>query len=67
MSVDVLGVYGRPWMAPRAGFEVSRKFLSALIVPPLDEQNTPSDTPSTASLQVLDALSPKHGLVVHAA
>ena len=38
-------------MAPRAGFEVERKFLSAHIVHPLDEQNTPSDTPSAASLQ----------------
>jgi hypothetical protein len=38
-------------MAPRAGFEVGRKFLSAQIVATLDDLDTPSDTPRVASLE----------------
>lgn len=40
-----MDVYGRLWMASRAGFEMVRKFLSALVVRASDEPNTPSDTP----------------------
>jgi hypothetical protein len=42
MSADV---YGRPWMAPRAGFEMSRKVLSAHALECLGELNTPVRTP----------------------
>jgi hypothetical protein len=38
-------------VAPRAGFEVERKFLSAHIDGALHELNTPSDTPRKASLE----------------
>ncbi len=41
-SVDV---DGRPWMAPRAGFELARKFLVALVMRGSNRRNTPSDTP----------------------
>ena len=47
-----------PWMAPRAGFEVDRKFLSARAVQASNKLNTPSDTPRTWSL---DASSGKDG------
>jgi len=45
-------------MAPRAGFEVDRKFLSARAVQASNKLNTPSDTPRTWSL---DASSGKDG------
>jgi hypothetical protein len=38
-------------MAPRAGFEVQRKFLSALVLRASDEPRTPSDTPHLAVLK----------------
>jgi hypothetical protein len=46
----LLDVYGRPRMAPRAGFEVERKSLSGGIVPLLDQQNTPGRTPLSSKL-----------------
>jgi hypothetical protein len=42
--------YGDLWMAPRAGFEVVRKVLSALFARTLHRPDTPTDTP------VMDAL-----------
>jgi hypothetical protein len=36
------------WMAPRAGFEVRRKLLSAVALQVLDRLDTPSDTPSSS-------------------
>jgi len=36
----------RLWMAPRAGFEVGRKFLSTHVARAVEEQSTPSDTPA---------------------
>lgn len=39
-------------MAPRAGFESERKFLSAHVVPRSEELDTPSDTPPLARLIV---------------
>ena len=44
-------VYGRPWMAPRAGFEVERNALSAHVVMYVDQLNTPSRTPLPSSLE----------------
>jgi hypothetical protein len=41
-SVDV---YRRPWMAPRAGFEVDHKFLSSQVARTSRELSTPCDTP----------------------
>ena len=41
----LLDVYGRPRMAPRAGFEVSRNLLNRQVLLACDELNTPSDTP----------------------
>jgi hypothetical protein len=38
-------VYGRPWMAPRAGFEVRSKPLNVHFVQRMDELNTPARTP----------------------
>ena len=46
-SVDV---YGRPWMAPRAGFEVTDKFLNSQAVPTSFELSTPNDTPRMCAL-----------------
>ena len=40
-----MDVHGRPGMAPRAGFEVGLKFLSALEPWESDDRDTPSDTP----------------------
>jgi hypothetical protein len=38
-------------MAPRAGFEVGRKLLSARVVQCVDEGNTPARTPRLTSLE----------------
>ena len=46
-----MDVPGSLWMAPRAGVEVGRKFLTALIARTLDELNTPKRTPRRVSLQ----------------
>ena len=45
-----MNVYGRLWMAPRAGFEIARKLLCALVLQVCDEASTPNDTPRIASL-----------------
>jgi hypothetical protein len=47
MSLDVYG----PWMAPRAGFEADRKFLSGVASEAQVTCDTPSDTPRIASLE----------------
>jgi len=44
-------VYGRPWMAPRAGFEVERKFLRAHVVIGVDQMNTPIRTSFLSNLE----------------
>jgi hypothetical protein len=44
-------VYGRVWMAPRAGFEVARKFLSAHAATCVVELNTPVRTPLCSNLR----------------
>ena len=46
----LMEVYGPLWMAPRAGFEVKRKVLSAHVDSASVELNTPSDTPRTTTL-----------------
>ena len=43
-----MNVYGRLWMAPRAGFQIDHKFLSARVVRSPDASSTPSDTPREA-------------------
>jgi hypothetical protein len=40
-----MDVYGRLWMAPRAGFEVRSKPLNVHFVQRMDELNTPARTP----------------------
>ena len=47
----LLDVYGRLWMAPRAGFEIDRKLMSAQIVLRVEELHTPSDTPLVSRLR----------------
>ena len=47
----LLDVYGRSRMAPRAGFEVSRKFLSEQVAQTSNELDTPSDTPRIHALR----------------
>ena len=42
---------GRPWMAPRAGFELQRKFLSKQVVQTSNELDTPRDTPRIHALR----------------
>ena len=46
-----MDVYGRPWMAPRAGFEVERKFLRAHVVIGVDQMNTPIRTSFLSNLE----------------
>ena len=46
----LVDVYGRPWMAPRAGFEVARKLLSSHAARTMGEQKTPSYTPRADAL-----------------
>jgi hypothetical protein len=49
-----MNVYGRLRMAPRAGFEDSRKLLNAHVVQCMYELNTPARTPRF-STWILDA------------
>ena len=46
----LLDVYGRPWMAPRAGFEIGRKLLSTQMTWKFDRPSTPRDTPTGLAL-----------------
>jgi len=43
-------VYGRPRMAPRAGFEIGRKFLNTHLVQCCERAEYPIRTPSLQSL-----------------
>src|SRR6185369_11452587 len=46
-----LEVPGRPWMAPRAGFQIARKLLSERVAQTSNELDTPSDTPRIHALR----------------
>jgi hypothetical protein len=48
-----MDVYGRVWMAPAAGFEVSHNFLSVNVDSASVEPNTPSGTPRTMAFGFL--------------
>jgi hypothetical protein len=53
----LVDVYGRPRMAPRAGFEVIRKLLNGRGVRARDVADTPGDTPLVSALQFLSRLT----------
>jgi hypothetical protein len=44
-------VYGSPWMAPRAGFELERKLLNVHVIVCVEQLSTPARTPFLSKLE----------------